>query len=76
MSAHDDLVTAAKSLRDQGHSYFSLADLLSTARRYGSTYPDTVLRSTLLTMLQSEENAAHDGVVFVEVRRGYYRLTR
>jgi hypothetical protein len=76
MSAQEDLITAAKSLRDQGHTAFSLADILSTARRYGSTYPDPVLKSTLATMLKTEDNAAQDGVIFVEVRRGYYRMTR
>jgi hypothetical protein len=30
----------------------------------------------MMTMLQTEETAAGDGVVFVEVRRGYYRMTR
>ncbi len=76
MSAHDDLVTAANSLRDQGGTAFSLADILATARRFGSTYPDTVLRSTMMTMLQREDDPAQDGVVFVEVRHGYYRMIR
>lgn len=76
MSAQDDLLTAAKALRDQGRTAFSLADILSTARRYGSTYPDTVLRKTLMGLLQTEENPAQDNVVFVEVRHGYYRMTR
>ncbi len=76
MSAQDDLLVAARALRDQGRTSFSLAEILSTARRYGSTYPDTVLRSTMLRMLQTEENPAEDHVVFVEVRHGYYRMTR
>ena len=76
MSAQDDLVTAARSLRDQGQTSYSLADILSTARRYGSTYPDPVLRATMLTMLASPDDAAQDRDVFVEVRRGYYRLRR
>ncbi len=76
MSAQDDLLTAAKSLRDQGRTTFSLNDILSTARRYGSTYPDTTLRSTMMKMLQTEENPAQDNVVFIEVRHGYYRMSR
>ncbi|HEY5302883.1 MAG TPA: hypothetical protein VIJ86_02365 [Acidimicrobiales bacterium] len=75
MSAHDDLVTAAKSLRDHGRIAVSLADILSTTRHYASTCPDAVLRSTMMTMLESGENGAQDGVVFVEVGHGYYRMT-
>jgi hypothetical protein len=76
MSAQDDLITAAKSLRDQGVTAFSMADIISTARRYGSTYPDPVLKSTMKKMLQTEDSPAQDGVVFVEVRHGYYRMRR
>ena len=76
MSAHDDLVTAARSLRDQGLPSYSLADLLATARRYGSTYPDPVLKKTLASMIIRPDDAAQDRDVFVEVRKGYYRLLR
>jgi hypothetical protein len=76
MSAQDDLITAARSLRDQGLSAYSLADLLSTARRYGSTYPDPVLRKTIESMVASPDDAAQNRDVFVEVRKGYYRLRR
>ena len=76
MSAHDDLVTAARSLRDQGLTSYSRADLLNTARRYGSTYPDPVLKKTLASMIISPDDAAQDRDVFVEVRKGYYRLVR
>jgi hypothetical protein len=76
MSAHDDLVTAARSLRDQGLVSYSIADLLATARRYGSTYPDRVLRRTLEELVTSPDDAAQNRDVFVEVRKGYYRLRR
>lgn len=76
MSAHDDLVTAARSLRDQGLSAYSLADLLATARRYGSTYPDPVLKKTLTAMIARADDAAQDRDVFVEIRKGWYRLRR
>jgi hypothetical protein len=76
MSAHDDLVAAARSLRDQGLVSYSIADLLSTARRYGSTYPDPVLRRTLEELVTSPDDAAQNRDVFVEVRKGYYRLRR
>lgn len=76
MSAQEDLITAAQALRDQGLASFSLADVLATARRYGSTYPDPVLRATMDGMLSTRENAAQDNVVFIEVRHGYYRLSR
>ncbi len=76
VSAEDDLVTAARSLRDQGQTSYSMADIISTARRYGSTFPDEVLRSTLLAMLASPDDAAQDRDVFLEVRHGYYRLRR
>ncbi len=76
MSAHDDLITAARSLRDQGLTAYSISDLLSTARRYGSTYPDTVLRRTIETMVASPDDPQQNRDVFVEVRKGWYRLRR
>lgn len=76
MSAHEDLVNAARSLRDQGVAAYSLADLIATARRYGSTYPDPVLRRTITTMVLAPDDAAQDRDVFVEVRKGWYRLRR
>lgn len=76
MSAHEDLVNAARSLRDQGVAAYSLADLIATARRYGSTYPDPVLRRTITTMVVAPDDAAQDRDVFVEVRKGWYRLRR
>ena len=76
MSAHDDLVTAARSLRDQGLTSYSINDLLTTARRYGSTYPDPVLRKTIESMVASTDDAQQDRDVFVEVRKGWYRLRR
>lgn len=76
MSAHDDLITAARSLRDQGLTAFSMADLLATARRYGSTFPDPVLKETLQAMIADPDDAAQDRDVFVEVRKGWYRLRR
>jgi hypothetical protein len=76
MGAQDDLVTAARSLRDQGLTAYSLNDLVSTARRYGSTYPDPVLRKTILAMVASPDDAQQNRDVFVEVRKGWYRLRR
>lgn len=76
VSAHDDLVTAARSLRDQGLTAYSLADLLATARRYGSTYPDPILKTTLTSMIASADDPAQDRDVFVEIRKGWYRLRR
>jgi orotate phosphoribosyltransferase-like protein len=76
LSAHDDLITAARSLRDQGLTAYSIADLLATARRYGSTYPDPVLKKTLTTMIANTDDAAQDRDVFVEIRKGWYRLRR
>jgi hypothetical protein len=76
VSARDDLIIAARSMRDQGLTSYSMADLLATARRYGSTYPDPVLRNTLATMIASADDPAQDRDVFVEVRKGWYRLRR
>ncbi len=76
MSAHDDLIAAARSLRDQGISAFSVADLLTTARRYGSTYPDPALKKALAAAIASPDDAAQDHDVFVEIRKGWYRLRR
>jgi hypothetical protein len=76
VSARDDLIIAAQSLRDQGLTAYSMADLLATARRYGSTYPDPVLKQTLTTMIANADDPAQDRDVFVEVRKGWYRLRR
>ena len=76
MSAQDDLIAAARSLRDQGISAFSVADLLSTARRYGSTFPDATLKKSLATLIARADEPAQDRDVFVEVRKGWYRLRR
>ncbi len=76
VSAHDDLIAAARSLRDQGISAFSVADLLATARRYGSTHPDRALKQALEAMIASPDDAAQDHDVFIEVRKGWYRLRR
>jgi len=67
MSAQDDLIIAARSLRDQGLSAYSLADLLSTARRYGSTYPDPVLRKTIESMVESPDDAAQNRDVNLDI---------
>lgn len=76
MSAQDDLITAARSLRDQGNTAFSVQDLLATARRYGSTFPDNVLKKTLEELIARPDDAAQDRDGFVEVRKGWYRLRR
>lgn len=76
MSAHDDLLAAARSLRDQGHTAYSLQDILSTARRYGSTYSDAVLKRELDSLVHESDDPAQNRDVFVEVRKGYYRLRR
>ena len=77
MSAYDDLVTAARSLRDQGTSMYSLADLVAAARRYGSTYPESTLRAALAAIVATGADDADDErVALVEVRKGWYRLRR
>ena len=77
MSAYDDLVTAARSLRDQGTATYSLADLVAAARRYGSTYPESTLRAALAAMVAtSADDADDERVALVEVRKGWYRLRR
>jgi len=76
VSAHDDLLAAARSLRDQGHTAYSLQDILSTARRYGSTYSDAVLKRELDSLVHESDDPAQNRDVFVEVRKGYYRLRR
>ena len=75
MSADDDLVNAARSLRDQGTAIFSLADLVAAARRYGSTYPDSALRAAVAAMALAHDNANKDDAL-IEVRKGWYRLRR
>ena len=75
MSAYDDLVNAARSLRDQGTMTYSLTDLVSTARRYGNTDPDGVLRKAASAMT-STSDAAGERDTLVEVRKGWYRLRR
>jgi hypothetical protein len=75
MSAYDDLMNAATSLRDQGTATFSLADLVAAARRYGSTYPDSTLRAALQAMtVEPDATSKRDSLI--EVRKGWYRLRR
>ncbi len=76
MSAHDDLVTAARSLRDQGTATYSLADLVAAARRYGSTYPESTLRAAVAAMVATSADDAEERDALVEVRKGWYRLRR
>ena len=76
MSAQDDVVTAARALRDQGNTSFSAQDLLSTARRYGSTFPDAELKKALDALIARDDDPAQERDVFVEVRKGWYRLRR
>ena len=76
VSTRDDLVAAARSLRDQGHTSYSYADLVATARRYGSTATDRDLQRTFEEMLASPEEPAQNRDAFVEVRKGYFRLRR
>ncbi|MBU6516293.1 MAG: hypothetical protein KGL23_09865 [Acidobacteriota bacterium] len=76
MSAYDDLVTAARSLRDQGTSMYSLADLVAAARRYGSTYPESTLRAAVAAMVATSADDAEERDALVEVRKGWYRLRR
>ncbi len=76
MSAQDDVVTAARALRDQGNTPFSAHDLLSTARRYGSTFPDVDLKKALDALIARADDPAQEHDVFVEVRKGWYRLRR
>ena len=74
-SADDDLVNAARSLRDQGTAIFSLADLEVAARRYASTCPDSTLRATVAALAAVHDNADEDDAL-VEERKGWYRLRR
>lgn len=76
MTAHEDLLTAARSLRDQGHTSYSITELLTTARRYGSVYPDAQLRLALDELVARADDPTQSRDVFVEVRKGYYRLRR
>ena len=75
MNAYDDLLNAARSLRDQGTTTYSLDDLVAAARRYGSTYPDRTLR-TAVTAMVTTPDAASERDTLVEVRKGWYRLRR
>ncbi len=76
MSAQDDLFTAARSLHDQGSTAFSVQELLAATRRYGSTFPDSVLKRTFEDLIARADDPAHSPEVFVEVRKGWYRLRR
>jgi hypothetical protein len=74
MSAKEDLFAAARSLHAQGTDRFSLMDVISEARRLGSTYPDVTLRSMVSHHLRIDKRNVAGGVGFFQVSRGFYRL--
>lgn len=76
MGAREDLREAARRLTGQGRSPFSPAELIAEARRLGSSYPDTTLRTFIVgpMCVNSPDHHAVQYGDLVRVRRGLYRL--
>ena len=76
MTARQDLLQAARSLTATGHAEFSPAQLIDEARRRGSTYPDSTLRTHIVGPMcaNSPDNHAVKWGDLVRIGHGRYRL--
>lgn len=76
MTARDDVLRAARELRSRGKEPFSPAELIAEARRQGSIYKDSTLRTHVVGVM-CENAADHWAVKYGDLRRvgrGRYQL--
>ena len=74
MSAREDLIAAGRALHSGGRDCFTLAEIISEARKLGSTYADATLRTMVSHHLRIDKGTVTGGVGFVQVERGSYRV--
>ena len=77
MGAREELLAAAHSLADSGTTLFTPAELIARARAEGSQYPDSTLRTHVVSVMCSNAPVNH-GTTYGDlerVGRGLYRLT-
>lgn len=74
MTARDDLFAAAHALAELGHTTFSLNQIVKEAIERGSTYAESTLRTNVVHYLRADEDRTGDGLGFIKVERGRYRL--
>ncbi len=76
MGAREDLLTAARSLTDDGMSLFSPAELIARARTEGSSYPDSTLRTHIVSVMCGNAPDHHSTKYrdLERVGRALYRL--
>jgi len=77
MGAREELLSAARSLTDDGMSLFSPAELIAKARSQGSTYSDSTLRTHIVSVMCGNAPDHHSTKYrdFERVGRALYRLT-
>lgn len=76
MGAREDLLSAAQSLTRRGLSPFSPAQLIAEARANSSRYPDSTLRTHIVSLM-CVDSPNHHGTQYEDlhrVARGQYRL--
>ena len=61
MGARSELLHAARELTRKGQAPFSLAELIAEARAQGSNYPDTTLRTHIISSMCENAPGAHYG---------------
>lgn len=76
VGAREEILAAARRLVDRGRSTFSPAELIAAAREAGCKYPDTTLRTQIITYMCTSSSLPY-GTKYrdlVRVARGSYRL--
>ncbi len=73
MGARSELLHAARELTCRGQAPFSPAELIAEARAHGCNYPDTTLRTHIISSMCENSPGAHYGGLR-RVGRGLYRL--
>lgn len=75
-SARADVRSAAVALTERGQRFFSPAELIAELRQRGSTYPDTTLRTHIVSLMCVNTCSPSAGTYpdLVRVARGLYRL--
>jgi hypothetical protein len=76
VSAHADIKDAAVALTKKGQVLFSPGELIAVARERGSTYPDSTLRTHIVSYMCVNASSAYAGTYpdLVRISRGLYRL--
>lgn len=77
MGAREDVLSAAQELTARGASPFSPAELIQEAQRQGSTYPESTLRTHIVSAMcvNAPDNHAVRYEDLERVARGQYVLT-